>query len=533
MIAFKLLEEPLISVRSRGELVARWLTLPKLYAELAEDRIWDFPALRPHQRHVWHAFLTQVATLALHGAGRNEFPGDVDTWRDLLLSLTPDDPDGAAWSLVSPADRPALLQAPVPGGSTDEFKAVTTPDELDMLVTGRNHDVKGSVIRTPAPELWLYALLSLQTQSGVLGAPNKGISRMNGGYASRSGVGLVVSGAWGARVQRDVRRLLALRSQLLEDYTFYRNRGGVALVWLVPWSGDEPLSMQQLDPYYIEICRQIRLRTDARGIVTGLKSGTTKRRIAAAELKGNTGDPWTPLVGDGEGFSALTVKAPAFRYDKVVDVLFGNGPKAVRRAPLQVLAPDDPDTGVAVLCRAIVGGQGETEGFHERSVPVTSARRWFGTTVVSDPAAECARQRVADVSLFAKKVLWPAMMALYTGAPASNERTRDDDVTKERARRAGEAFEGRVDQGFFEALDRELQVLGDPTQAGHVRARWLLNLKAIGQVVLEHELAAGPRSALRHLRVQVAARARFHSAFRKHFGSRPGVQPDPMDGEEV
>jgi CRISPR system Cascade subunit CasA len=50
------------------------------------------------------------------------------------------------------------------------------------------------------PEHWFYALLTLQTMQGFLGAGNYGISRMNGGFASRPSVGLAPSDRWGMRV---------------------------------------------------------------------------------------------------------------------------------------------------------------------------------------------------------------------------------------------------------------------------------------------------------------------------------------------
>ena len=47
-------------------------SLPDVYAELMSDAIDAFPALRPHQRHAWHAFLVQLGAMALHRAGASE-----------------------------------------------------------------------------------------------------------------------------------------------------------------------------------------------------------------------------------------------------------------------------------------------------------------------------------------------------------------------------------------------------------------------------------------------------------------------------
>ena len=76
-------------------------SLPELLAAMVADSVRDFPALRPHQRHPWHAFLAQLAAIALHRAGQDEPWIDATDWRTALLALTPDDPDGAAWCLVA------------------------------------------------------------------------------------------------------------------------------------------------------------------------------------------------------------------------------------------------------------------------------------------------------------------------------------------------------------------------------------------------------------------------------------------------
>ena len=76
-----------------------------------------------------------------------------------------------------------------PASSADklgEYKnTVGTPDELDMLVTSKNHDVKSAVAESASANDWIFALISLQTSEGFSGAGNYGISRMNGGLGCR------------------------------------------------------------------------------------------------------------------------------------------------------------------------------------------------------------------------------------------------------------------------------------------------------------------------------------------------------------
>ena len=69
-LQFSLLTQPIIRYRraSNGQTV--WANLPELFVALAADEVRDYPALRPHQRHPWHAFLVQLAAIALHKTKR-------------------------------------------------------------------------------------------------------------------------------------------------------------------------------------------------------------------------------------------------------------------------------------------------------------------------------------------------------------------------------------------------------------------------------------------------------------------------------
>jgi CRISPR system Cascade subunit CasA len=406
---------------------------------------------------------------------------------------------------------------------------VDTPDALDMLVTAKNHDVKRAAMASGRPEHWAYALVSLQTQEGFLGAGNYGVSRMNGGFASRPGFGVAPSARPGDRVTRDVRRLLALRARLLDEHPYYPDRGGRGLLWLAPWDGKLSLPPSTLDPFYVEVCRRVRLAADSiTGELHALATGSAAARVDAKALSGRTGDPWTPLMPGGDGRKALTVDAGGLTYKRLVPLLFPrpSDPKAPTRAPLQEVADDDADEGLAVVARAVVRGQGKTEGFHERRVPVSRTMRPFlGPVVASDAAAKLAGERVEDAGLFARKVLYPAALAVFTAAPSSAERARDDDTAKARAGRAVARLDARVDASFFAALDTELAMRDDPDAARAERARWLLHLRDVGRAVLDEVLAAAPTAAMRHHRTRVRALRRFDAAFRRHFGER--AQPVP------
>ncbi|MDH4981171.1 hypothetical protein [Hyphomicrobium sp. D-2] len=278
------------------------VTLPQLLALLIADEIESLPALRPHQRYPLHCFLAQVGAMALLAAGESTLPRDAANWRDLLRGLTPDFPNEEPWALVvDDLSKPALLQPPVPEVTWEALKETeVTPDSLDMLVTSKNHDLKAARLERAAAEQWLYALITLQTFEGFLGRGNYGISRMNGGFASRAFIGLApATGGWGAHIARDIHRLVDHRAEIIADDTLHKPAGGCRLLWLEPWDGQTSFDPRQLDPYYVEICRRVRLRNENNRIVARLErrgahqptqSQTPGQRLHAAHRRSMDSD---------------------------------------------------------------------------------------------------------------------------------------------------------------------------------------------------------------------------------------------------
>jgi CRISPR system Cascade subunit CasA len=147
-----LLSEPLLPISTgRGE--PDEVDLPMLLAAYAEDRILDLPFLRPHQRAPWHSFCVQLAALALHRAGREAIPTDADTWRDLLRGLTADWPGDEPWRpIVEDVTKPAFMQPSVPPGSDDPHRTpIPSADDLDVLVTAKNHGIKQGIAADASP----------------------------------------------------------------------------------------------------------------------------------------------------------------------------------------------------------------------------------------------------------------------------------------------------------------------------------------------------------------------------------------------
>ncbi|MBK1734173.1 type I-E CRISPR-associated protein Cse1/CasA [Halorhodospira abdelmalekii] len=503
-LSLSMLDEPLVGARLASDRSHMLFTLPALFAALSEDRVLDFPALRPHQRHPWHAFLVQLAAIALHQAGHRQPFSDAAEWKAALLALTPEDPDGAAWCLVSPPDRPALLQAPVPEGSLTAWKnQLQAPDELDMLVTSKNHDLKAARMRQAAPEDWLFALISLQTQEGFLGAGNYGISRMNGGFASRPALGAVPLGGWGRRWARDLSRLLDSRAEIVRVMEL-RDQGGIALVWLSPWSGNESLAFSALDPFYIEICRRVRLTATPSGLVA-LATGSKVARIESKSRNGITGDPWMPI--DLSAGKALTITAKGFDYKLAADLLFNK--QKYRPSIAQALAAEDGQQGIVVLAQGVTRGQGKTEGYHERRIPLSPKVRRFMSEQQTDTLAKIAAERVSAISKI-RGVLWTALATLFENGEAKE---KFSDSAKDKANLFSKRFEQDEDRRFFDgALGLNDEVEAEDHEA--IRLQWYLEMVDRAEAILIDAFETGPRSGEQRYRARTAALRRLHGGLR-------------------
>lgn len=501
-LQFNLLDEPLIRTRLASGGEPRSYSLPGLLAALARDEVRDFRALRPHQRHPWHAFLVQLAAIALHHVGVDEPFLDEQGWRIALLALTPEYPDGAAWCLVAPCDRPAFMQAPVPEGNVGAWKNVLyAADEIDMLVTSKNHDLKAARIRHARVDDWVMALISLQTQEGFLGAGNYGISRMNGGFASRPAVGVVPNGHCGARWRRDVRKLLANRANIVQQQGL-QERNGLALLWLEGWNGEVSRAFASLDPFYIEICRRIRLvcPDDSRSI-HAVTTGTKIARIEAKTRNGITGDPWTPI--DVAAEKALTIGAEGFHYRLAAELLFGT---KFRSPPTQVIQADDGDEGLVVLAQGVTRGQGKTEGYHERRVPVSKTVRKLLLQKQTDRLAKVAGERIHAIGQI-RSVLWTALATVFDQGA---DKDKFSDGAKDKATTFVKVFEQSEDVRFFIDLNEEIE----SAAPGAVHLQWLLSMADRAEAILLNAFDAGPQSCEQRYRARSAALSRFHGGLR-------------------
>lgn len=495
-----LLTEPVFLIR-RGAEDESEASLTEALASMAEGADVAFLALQPHQRHAWHAFLVQLAALALHRADLDELPVDPVAWKQLLVALVDEEPE-AFCLVVDDLSKPAFFQPPVPEGTLEKFRAVgTCADDLDMLVTAGNHYLKQSRMRTPRPEHFAYALCNLQTMEGFSGRQNYGVARMNGGLSNRPCLGYVPQEGDGLPFLADLASLRGSRSALLERYD-YAAKDGHGLLWLRPWGGQksESLTLSDLDPWFVEVCRRVRLVGLVDGPVTAVARSTPAPRIQPGERKGNTGDYWTPVKrADG---AALTIPADGFTYRKLQQILFGDDylrNPALNFGPLLGSSP-------VLVARAFVRGQGKTEGYHERRIPIgRAASRLMASTEGHEQLAVRAAEFVKRAATVSKKVLSVAVCTLL-------QPDRDKlDFRDHRKDRFVSAFEDAVDAIFFKELFGSAKT--DSESANLAFDRQLLSIvKRIYQDAVE----SIPLPSARRYKAVARADDRFWGLLRKH-----------------
>lgn len=481
------------------------LSLPAVLHRLASGTPTDFGALQAHQIQSWESFLVQLGALGTVAEG-GAMPTSEEGWRSALSTLSGG--DDAPWRLVvDDAKRAAFMQPPIAGKDYRVPKdAYLAPDELDMLVTSKNHDVKEARAARARTEHWVFALVSVQTCDGYPGKLNYGIARMNGGLGSRPSLGATTGLSLDARFARDLRLWNERREDIAEAFGL-RARGGLALLWTVPWAGDSSIPLADLDPCFIEVCRQIRLGNTARGVVAW-KAPSTTRRVDAEARKGELGDIWIPIKR-GEERAAFTSAEGGFSYKVVAELLLG---EKFDRAPAMEVRPDD-GRGVLLVARVLVRGQGKTGGLHERVLPIPerARRSVFGAKDQRDAVARLARERVDDVAKVQNKVLHVALCALLQAA-AEDQKL---DLTDDRTQRWKRDFDARIDGVFFEALWGDLDLAAaDPNAA---RASWQRRAVGIARDVFREALDAVPLPSVRAYRARAIAERVFEGCARKHF----------------
>lgn len=519
-----LLTDPLIGVRTSGG--ERRLNLPELLATLSAGDVEGYTGLRPHQADPWHVFLVQLAASIQARRPTDQLPTNPAYWRDGLLDLA--EGHATAWQLVvEDVTKPAFLQHPwkswgdeaadygvktVRGKTTYEPKA-TTPDELDVLVTSKNHDVKIARIGPETTEAWLYALLLLQTTSGFLGQGNYGIVRMNGGFASRSVVAWARSLHPSHRFIEEASALQNVRDSVCQEFKY--SQRGITLTWLARWDRSaHQHQLQQLEPWFVEAARPVRLRMGHDGTVVVLGATSKARQIGPKTVEnGDVGDPWTPLnVQDKKkGRSALTLSAEGFTSQRLTDLLFEQG---FELTALQRPKPGDKPGWFVASC--LVRGQGTTEGFHRVELPVPpKARMALFNKQSRDTLAHLAQHLLTDAKNV-QKALGTALTFLAEGGP--DKADFDRDAVKRWVDRIRADYGRHWESTYFLTLWR-----GADEDHNHVRIEWQKQLVNQAQALLDEAAQRLPLPSSRYWRAITQARGALRGLLHKQGLPMPGT----------
>ena len=382
-----------------------------------------------------------------------------------------------------------------------------------------------------------------QTCGGYSGAGNYGVARMNGGAGSRPAFSLApAQGGMGAHARRDI-------DALLTGWPGWRDAGAraddrPALLWLLPWNGTaaETLDWDDVNPLCIEVCRRIRLTADAAGRLTARRASSDKARIRGAELRGLTGDPWTPCnLKEGK---SLTLAPGGFTYRRVCAYL--TAPEWSRPLLLSPTARElESAAPLSLVARGLVRGRGKTDGYYERVVPLRPRMRDTLLTGDADTPAALDLQRVAGDRVEQIGTVQQFLQGGLTMYMAGGFWERRSPEHAKLIRPWTARFGSEMDARFFECLQDELEVdEADAEARRELRQGWLRNeVIRSAQRTLADAMDALPCASASRYRARSRAEQHFYGRLSGANGF-PGLLPrrsredaaaddDDFDDDEV
>ncbi len=524
-------------------LIDRWLTvispkgerkkvdLPELFSLLERNDVAGFPALLPHQGGPFHVFLVQLACHALETSGASEHLPELtpeepwrllgehtpDEWREMIRGIVPDYaqkyPGDEPWCLVvDDLAKPAFLQCPVADAKFAASKAfVERPDDLDLMISSKNFDIKSDMFHDAQVEDWFFALVSLQTNSGFLGRGNYGIARQNGGWAQRPIFTLQSSSLPGARWGRDARIILSCEGSGKDNlWGVCQNKEDKRLLWLDPWDGTTSYELPALHPLCIEISRRVRAM-DKNGGIVFKKAPSNCPRISSSHMCGNLGDPWEPIVSDSKGARAFS---SALNYANIAKIVCGEA-TMLQNLLLRYHKGIDSNQGLKLWCSALVKGQGKTEGYFERLIPIDAQKRHLRKDLWKAANVMLSQVELAKNSVLAVAV---ARFLLCGHENGSSSIDWNSSIVKNCLPRVRERFEAYVDSEFFSyfwsACDGILE--GEITNP-HCIEPWINFLKERVQECFQYAMNSLPCNASQSVKARALGELTLNRLIAAHF----------------
>jgi CRISPR system Cascade subunit CasA len=169
---------------------------------------------------------------------------------------------------------------------------------------------------------------------------------------------------------------------------------------------------------------------------------------------------------------------------------------------------------LVLITQGVTRGQGKTEGYHERRVPISPKIRSLLAVNRKEPLAQLSTQRIAIIGEM-RKLLWVALAVLFANGKAND----GSDGNKTKASKFAAPFEAAEDARFFSDLNEEIEA----TDCAAQRLQWMLGLVDRAEAILRVAFDAGPRNGVQKYRAQSAALSRFHGGLRSDKSPLPDL----------
>jgi CRISPR system Cascade subunit CasA len=184
--------------------------------------------------------------------------------------------------------------------------------------------------------------------------------------------------------------------------------------------------------------------------------------------------------------------------------------KRVFKRPLLATVQRDDGATAEIVAAGLARGQGKTEGFHERRIPVPAHARLRLADETDRTLAEAADRQERDAGSMAQRVLRPALLCAFDKGPERLDFNARDAVAA--AAPFMQEFDAAVDTEFFPALWASLEKNPEEAERG-----WQSILRDRAEKTLRKALEAGPRAETRRFIAAARAESIFAGAAYRQF----------------